>query len=133
MNHRTFLYVEDDPKSRDVMEFILEVDLGHKVFIFQDSSNFMERVEALPIVPDLVFLDIHVAPHDGFTMLQMLREHEVYRNVHTVALTASVMSEEIELLKRSGFDSCLSKPIRMATFSNDIERLLGGEKIWRIS
>lgn len=130
---RTFLYVEDDPKSREVMEFIIEFDLGHTVHIFQDSSNFIERVEALPTVPDLVFLDIHVAPNDGFTMLKMLRENEKFQHVHIVALTASVMSEEVELLKRAGFDSCLSKPIRMTTFSDDLQRLLGGEKIWRIS
>ena len=132
MESQTFLYVEDDAKSRDVMQFILEDDLGHKVFIFQDSTDFIERVEDLPTIPNLVFLDIHVPPHDGFTMLSMLRGHEQYKNVHIVALTASVMSEEIEQLKRAGFDSCLAKPIRMTTFSEVLARLIAGEKIWRI-
>jgi CheY-like chemotaxis protein len=128
----SFLYVEDDPMSRDIMEFILQDDLGHVVTIFPDSIDFIQRVEALPQKPDLIFLDIHLTPHDGFEMLSMLRQHEDYREAHVVAMTASVMNEEIDHLRRAGFDSCLSKPIQYENFPKVLLRLLSGEKLWRI-
>ena len=55
---RNFLYIEDDPMSREVLQFILEDDLGHKVTIFPDSEDFMTRLEQLPQEPDLIFLDM---------------------------------------------------------------------------
>ncbi len=129
---RNFLYIEDDPMSREVLQFILEDDLGHKVTIFPDSKDFMTRLEQLPQEPDLIFLDIHVAPHDGFEMLSMLRNSERYQKAHVVAMTASVMNEEIDKLRQAGFDSCLSKPVQFETFPQVLSRLLNGETIWRI-
>lgn len=118
--------------SRDILEFILQDDLGHMVTIFPDSTDFIKRVEALPHKPDLIFLDIHVAPHDGFEMLSMLRKTDTFKDTHVVAMTASVMNEEIDQLRRAGFDSCLSKPIQFENFPKVLDRLLAGETIWRI-
>ena len=133
-NHasHTFLYVDDDPMSREVLQFILQDDLGHQITVFEDSADFMKRVESLPQKPDLIFLDIHVAPHNGFEMLSMLRQNEHYQDTHIVAMTASVMNEEIDQLRQAGFDSCLSKPVQFESFPKVLLRLLSGETIWRI-
>jgi CheY-like chemotaxis protein len=59
----TFLYVEDDPISREVMELMLQ---GYSQLTILDSSgDFMARIQALPSIPDVIFLDIHMQPHDG--------------------------------------------------------------------
>lgn len=133
-NHKshTFLYVEDDPMSREVLQFILQDDLGHQITVFEDSADFMQRVESLPHKPDLIFLDIHVGPHNGFEMLSMLRQNDQYCDTHVVAMTASVMNEEIDQLRQAGFDSCLSKPVQFESFPQVLSRLLSGETIWRI-
>jgi CheY-like chemotaxis protein len=67
------LYVEDDPRSRKVMNLLLRGSMGlSDVTILEDSEDFLKKVLALNPVPEVIFLDIHVAPHNGFEMLKML-------------------------------------------------------------
>jgi len=127
------LYVEDDLQSRRLMSMLLKgrLKLPH-VTILEDSENFLEHVEALDPKPELVLLDIHVKPYSGFEMLAMLREFEWAQHIPIVALTASVMNEEVQQLRRAGFNGCLAKPIDLDTFPDMLERILDGEFIWRI-
>lgn len=127
------LYVEDDPQSRRLMKMLLSGRMGlQNVTIFEDSEGFLERVNALEPKPTLIFLDIHVKPFNGFEMLEMLRLQAWTGDVAIVALTASVMSEEIQQLTTAGFDGCLAKPIDMTTFPDTLRRLVRGESIWSV-
>lgn len=129
-----FLYVEDDPMSRQALDVILtRVIKAGNVWIFEDSYNFQERVKALPERPDVILLDIHVPPHDGFEMLRMLREELGFSDTRIIALTASVMNEEVMMLKNSGFDGGIGKPINVASFPKVMERIINGEEVWHIT
>src|SRR5262245_6302464 len=91
------LYVEDDHNSCDIMRLLLEVGLGvEHLTIFENSADFLSRVENVYPRPDVILLDIHIEPHDGFGMLTMLRGHADFRDVPVIALTASVMNEEVK-------------------------------------
>src|SRR5262249_16595359 len=103
-----------------------------ELVIFEDSTDFLARVQAMNPKPDLIFLDIHVKPYSGFQMLEMVRQIPSLKNVPVVAMTASVMNEEIQQLRVSGFNGCLAKPIDMDTFPDSVKRILHGEAIWRI-
>jgi len=128
------LYVEDDPRSCKVMRLLLIQQMGlSEVTIFEDSHNFMARVAALQPPPDVIFLDIHVKPHSGFEMLEMLRQLPQFDHTPMVALTASVMNEEVEQLQIAGFHGCLAKPLDTDTFPHLLERILSGEVIWNIT
>jgi CheY-like chemotaxis protein len=127
-----FLYVEDDPDSRDVMRLLLR-ELGYAhISIFEDSTNLMERLGKLDPKPTIIFLDIHMKPDDGFTMLKQLRAHKEYENTRIVALTASVMNEEIVTLKNSRFNGVIAKPIDPETFPKLLDAILKGEEVWKI-
>lgn len=127
------LYVEDDPQSRTLMRMLLSgrMRLPH-VTILEDSQNFLEKIEALDPKPEVIFLDIHMQPHDGFAMLEMLQQLEWAKQARIVALTASVMNEEVARLRQVGFNGCLAKPIDLATFADTFERIVSGETVWRI-
>lgn len=128
-----FLYVEDDALSRQVMKIFLTRGLGYEnIFIFENSSDFEERLKALPTKPNIVFLDINVHPFDGFEMLTVLRNHPDYESAMVIALTASVMNEEVSRLKQSGFNGAIAKPINQTLFPSLLERLLNGESVWYI-
>jgi CheY-like chemotaxis protein len=128
------LYVEDDPSNRKVMSLLMEKVMGIKSYaIFEDSDRFMERLAALPSVPDIVLLDIHLKPHDGFELLRMLRASTFYKSAKIIALTASVMNEEVEKLRSSGFNGAISKPINLSTFPELIKHVINGESVWSIS
>jgi CheY-like chemotaxis protein len=72
-------------------------------------------------------------PYTGFEMLEMLRADEMYQDSTIIALTASVMNEEVQLLKSSGFDGVIGKPINVANFPTILERVVAGEKIWHVT
>ncbi len=128
------LYVEDDPQSRKVMEFYLRKGLQLQSFtIFEDSSNFQDRLQGLQPRPDVIFLDIHVKPASGFEMLDMIRSMDDFKQIPVVALTASVMSDEIHTLRTAGFNGCFSKPIDVDTFWGNLQRVMAGEHLWSIT
>ena len=127
------LCVEDDPSNRLVMKLLVEKTLNPKYYaIFEDSAEFLPRVRKLPVRPDIILLDIHVSPFNGFQMLQMIRQDSVYFDSKVVALTASVMNEEVERLRKSGFNGAIGKPITLSAFPIVIERIMNGESIWLI-
>lgn len=115
------------------MEFLLVNEMGlANVTIFQDSTDIISRVEAIHPPPDIILLDIHMQPYSGFEVLEMLRAHQSFKDTPVIALTASVMNEEIAKLKTSGFNSIIPKPIDQDTFPDFMHRVLKGESIWRV-
>ncbi len=129
-----FLYVEDDLASRQVMEVLLNDVMGFSNYIvFEDSVNFMDRLNALPETPDVIFLDIHIKPADGHQLFHMIRKSERYRTVILVALTASVMSNEVKHLRETGFRHLIGKPINPLTFPEKLTDILAGKEVWDIN
>jgi two-component system cell cycle response regulator DivK len=129
----SILYVEDDLFSREIMQLLAESVGVQHVTIFEDSADFLDRVQAIDPSPDVVLLDIHLQPHDGFTMLSMLRGLHTFRDKPIVALTASVMNEEIIMLRDAGFDGVIGKPIDQDRFADLLGRVFKRESFWGIS
>jgi CheY-like chemotaxis protein len=133
LKRKSLLYVEDDLGSRKVMCGLVErMTIPIHLTIFENSVNFIERVETISPQPDVFLLDIHVLPFDGFDMLSLLRQHERFASSMVVALTASVMNEEVKKLKEAGFDGVLAKPLNFRDFPHVMDRVLAGERIWTI-
>jgi CheY-like chemotaxis protein len=129
---RSVLYVDDDVLSHMVMRLLLVNEMHLPcVTMFDDSSNFMERVKALPVKPDVILLDIHIKPLTGFEMLKLLRE-DGFSEAAIIALTASVMNEEVAQLKTAGFNGVIAKPVNVDVFPKLWERILNKEQIWGI-
>src|SRR4051794_2889116 len=123
-----FLYVEDEPMSRKVMELLMVRGLGYEhLTIFENSERFIQRLEALELRPTVIFLDIHMKPLSGFEMLHLLRQHSVFQQTRVIAVTASVMNEEVEMLREVGFDGAIAKPIDQTLFPGLLSRILQGE------
>ena len=81
----------------------------------------------------MIFLDIHVKPADGFEMLTGYSASiPVCAHARVIAVTASVMNEEVELLQRAGFDGALAKPIDQIAFPGLLQRILEGKEVWNI-
>ncbi len=127
------LYFEDDELSREVMRVCLTRGMGYqKVWIFEDSANFESRLSSVGLKPDVIFLDIHMEPIDGFAMLKLIRQSAHFQSTKVIALTASVMNEEVKMLKEAGFDGVIAKPLDYDTFPNALNRILNGEQVWHI-
>lgn len=130
----SFLYVEDDARSREVVELIMTKAMQVKnLTIFADSTDFVARLKALANPPDVILLDIHVKPYDGFTMLDMIRDDPALSAKKVIALTASVMNEEVDVIRAKGFDGAIGKPLSISSFPDLIKRIVAGEAVWHIA
>lgn len=133
MHDLSVLYVEDDLESLDILRMIMEFDLQAKhIHLWENSSDFVMRLERLVPLPNLILLDIHVQPLSGFEMLEILRHDPRFQHVPIVALTASVMNEEVQQLRVAGFSGVIAKPLDMERFPRLIQRILNGEAIWTV-
>jgi CheY-like chemotaxis protein len=133
INDLVVLYVEDDLQSREVLELLMKNVLRlSQYYIFASSENFTARYAELPIHPNLLFLDIQMKPHSGYEVLNMIREHPEGADVKVIALTASVTVEEVQDLKRAGFDGLIAKPIKGRIFPQLVKKIVDGEPVWVI-
>lgn len=131
MSEPIFMYVENDELSREVMKALLMRGLGYKhLILLETSENFAEELAKCHPKPSVIFLDIHMEPIDGFEMLRLIHQDEDYQEIPVVALTASVMNEEVRKLRESGFDGVIAKPLNYETFPRTLQRILKGEEVW---
>lgn len=127
------LYVEDNPQSREIMDVLVRQVMGLPwLTMFEDSEDFSNRIMALNPRPDIVLLDIHVPPNNGFQMLKILRALPGFSRVPVIALTASVMNEEVEQLRNAGFDGVVAKPVDIDHFPAILNHVLNGKSIWNL-
>lgn len=130
----SFLYIDDDPLSLEVIKVLLEKIMGFSnVTYFKDSQNVMEKIRDLPTIPAVIFLDLKIRPHDGYEILAALQDDANYQDVKVIAVTASVMSQNVEQMKAAGFAGLISKPIVHRIFPELIHKILAGEPVWYIS
>jgi len=127
------LYVDDDALSREVMHVLASKVIGADITLLDDNTNFMDKVRDLPAVPDVIFLDIQMRPHDGYEMLKMLRGDSMYKEATVIAMTASVMATDVQALRAAGFNGLIGKPILRQVFPSLLKQILTGEPVWFVS
>ena len=127
------VYVEDDEASIVVMRAIVERVMKLKTLhVLENRADFLQQVAQIGVKPDIFLFDIQMKPYDGFELLNMLRRDPELEDSKVVALTASVMSEEVARLKESGFDGAIAKPLNIEAFPDLIAKIINGESVWYI-
>jgi CheY-like chemotaxis protein len=111
------LLIEDDPMNVELFESALESD-GHEIVTERDGVAGEERASDRF---DLVLLDIQLPKKDGLAVCRSLRARGLRMPI--VALSASVLPEEIARTKAAGFDIFLSKPISPRELREAVRRL----------
>jgi CheY-like chemotaxis protein len=99
------LLVEDDPKNVELFEAALEGE--HVVVVERDGTSGQVRALAEPF--DLVLLDIQLPQKNGIEVCRALRAGGL--RIPIVALSASVLPDEVARIKDADFTVFLSKPI----------------------
>ncbi len=128
------VYVEDDENSIMVMKMVVErVMKLPTLYVLESRADFVQQVNDLGVVPDIFMLDIQMKPYDGIDLLSMLRGDPQYDICKVIALTASVTNEEVSLLKSSGFDGAIAKPLNIEVFPDLITKIINGEQVWYIA
>lgn len=121
--------VEDDTSSYLASMDLLRMEGAQSVHGCSSADEAMKLVESLPRV-DLFLLDIYMPGQTGYDLINRIKAHPKTKNSKVVALTASVMYDDINRVKEAGFDSFIGKPVRPARFSSQVRKILKGEVLW---
>lgn len=101
----TVLLVDDVQENRD----LVRENISDRGIVVLEACNGKEAVEiAKREKLDLIFMDIRMPVMDGYTATRLIKD---FSSVPIVALTASIMEEELKKLDERRFDSYLRKPV----------------------
>jgi PAS domain S-box-containing protein len=117
--HRTLLYVEDNPANLKLIEQIIARSPNIGLLAAEDGREGIRL--ARDYKPDVILMDINLPGISGIEALKILREHPATAHIPVVALSANVMSGDIEKGLRAGFFRYLTKPIRVNEFTETLE------------
>ena len=85
------LIIDDERLARTelirLLEPFKEIEIIGEAVNAEDAHNKISELN-----PDVIFLDIHIEPIDGFAMLKLIRQSATFQATKVIALTASVMN-----------------------------------------
>jgi two-component system sensor histidine kinase BarA len=123
--------IDDDDLSRQILEMMLVLVMGYpQPTLFNNTKNILTHLSALEHVPEIIFLDIQITPHDGYTVAHWLRDNNRYDSTKIVAVTASLHGNEAGKLRQAGFNGLIIKPISQHLFPTQVCQILAGEPVW---
>ena len=111
------LLVEDDEMNIEMFDAALAVD-GHEIVVERDGVAGEKRASE---EFDLILLDIQLPKRNGLEVCRNLRSRGV--TVPILALSASVLPEEVARTKEAGFDVFLPKPISPSALRTAVRRV----------
>jgi PAS domain S-box-containing protein len=117
VGRRRILLVEDNPDSREMLKYLLEL-AGHEV---HEASNGPAGLDAiLHLRPDVALVDLGLPGFDGFELARRVRASAEGDRVRLVALTGYGLPEDQRRSREAGFDTHLVKPADSARLANVI-------------
>jgi signal transduction histidine kinase/ActR/RegA family two-component response regulator len=119
---RTVLLAEDNAVNQEVAVTMLQ-SLGFQVLVAEDGEKALAAMEETPGIV-LVLMDVQMPGMGGFEATARLRERERAgaRRVPILAMTAHAMEGDREKCLAAGMDDYVSKPIRLATLVQVLQR-----------
>jgi len=106
------LLAEDNVTNQDVIRRQLTM-LGYALEIANDGKEALELLETRNFA--ILLTDCHMPNMDGFELTETIRKSEKDKDIRIpiVAVTASVMKEEVDQCFAAGMDDFIAKPLEM--------------------
>jgi CheY-like chemotaxis protein len=101
------LLVDDNRDNLDVLSLILSA--RYTVASFESAAEALAALDDAR--PDVLVLDIGMAPIDGLQCLQQIRARSGYAGIPAIALTAFARDVDREAFLAAGFQAVVTKPV----------------------
>ena len=121
--HLNILLAEDNKINQTIFKAVFRPTKA-TIHIANDGIEAIDEVGKL--VPDLIFMDIQMPNMDGIQACEIIKSTNP--NIPIIALTANVMTQDVDKYKRSGFDFCLGKPLDVNEIYTLLDTFLTGSK-----
>ena len=103
--NKNILIVEDNRINQTIIKTMLAPTQAN---LFLANNGLEALAKHKTCTPDLIFMDIQMPVLDGISACQQIRELDT--QIPIIALTANVMTADVELYLQKGFNTCLPKP-----------------------
>lgn len=117
----SFVVVEDNAASRDIMQRTLE-RTGAKVQVASNGRSGYELARA--VHPHVVITDLDMPEFNGWDLLQMMRTNHLTAHIPVIMVSADFSVHSCDCLEQSQVLAQLSKPIFPAQFVYEILSVL---------
>jgi len=115
------LIVEDNEKNLKLVRDVLRV----KGYATIEATNAEDGIAlANEHKPDLILMDIQLPGMNGIDALRVLRADSATAAIPAIAVTASVMQQDRNLITDAGFDGYVGKPINLKEFLDAVRTML---------
>ena len=115
------LIIEDNPRNMKLVRDVLQV----KGFETLEAANAEDGIVlAAEYRPDLILMDIQLPGMNGIEALRVLRGKPETERIRVIAVTASVMQHDRNLITEAGFDGYVGKPINLMEFLGAVNDML---------
>lgn len=104
------LVVDDEPEILELLQYNFNKK-GLEVAIARNGQEGLEMIEQDP--PQIIVLDIMMPVMNGIEMCRQLRQHEQFRNIPILFLSATNDDMLILSAMSAGGNHFVSKPIRL--------------------
>ncbi|RYE27744.1 MAG: response regulator, partial [Sphingobacteriales bacterium] len=115
------MIVDDSVTVRKVTSRLLERQ-GYDVVTAKDGVDAIEQLET--IKPDLMLLDIEMPRMDGFEVANLVRHHEIHRDLPIIMITSRTGEKHRERAFSLGVNQYMGKPFQEETLLENIDSLL---------
>lgn len=113
------LIVDDYYAAAESLAMLLEFK-GHQVWIAHDGLSGIEMAQAKQ--PQVVILDIGLPEMDGYEVAKKLRQCPELGEIFIIALSGYVPPNDPEMLRATGFDEYLVKPVEIEELHDLLEK-----------
>jgi two-component system, cell cycle response regulator DivK len=115
------LIIEDNDKNLKLVRDVLRVK-GYATIEATTAEDGI--VLARDRKPDLILMDIQLPGMNGIDALRVLRADPATATIRAIAVTASVMQQDRNLITDAGFDGYVGKPINLKEFLDAVRTTL---------
>jgi len=115
------LIVEDNEKNMKLVRDVLRVK-GYETLEAGTAEDGIKLASERK--PDLILMDIHLPGMNGIEALHVLRGNHDTAPIPVIAVTASVMQSDRNLITDAGFDGYIAKPINLKEFLDAVKAML---------
>nr|WP_136250243.1 ATP-binding protein [Ningiella ruwaisensis] len=119
LNGKSILIVEDNDINQTILGSMLS-ETHASVYIADNGKIGVEKARQFNC--DLVLMDIHMPVMDGFEACRKIKNE--YPDKPVIALTADLISDNVEAYEAAGFNSHLGKPIVIEELYSLLHRYL---------
>jgi len=115
------LIVEDNEKNMKLVRDVLQA----KGYATAEAGSAEDGLKlAREKKPDLILMDIQLPGMNGIDALKHLRTEDATRGIPVIAVSASVMQQDKNLVTDAGFDAFVEKPINLKEFLAAVQKAL---------